>query len=260
MERVDNVTLRDAVSKFAVAPTQKTYVDVMRECLHGDLLLDATGSDIQTSGDGITIQKGSTLTFREGAGQDGRRALLAFTSQDQVQKTHVDTPAVTIGQTASGVIEFAMKRGYAWLYIDPAGPTCGIDLGDFRDTMDAPRNEDVKSALAELDPSVQRASVIAALSRDGSLLQMVGQGPSGQAAVRTTTGPDGEPMAMAFTSVLEIAARYKAYSFASRSIEDVIREAITPPLAGLVINPGGPWIALSASELEQVPPEDVAPN
>jgi hypothetical protein len=42
-------------------------------------------------------------------------------------------------------------------------------------------------------------------------------------------------------------------SFAAKpeqaSYDDVVKEAATAPYAGLVINPSGPWLALSAEEL-----------
>jgi len=44
MHLVDNLTLRTAVEAFAATPNQGTYLEVVRNCFQGDLLLDATGS------------------------------------------------------------------------------------------------------------------------------------------------------------------------------------------------------------------------
>jgi hypothetical protein len=57
---------------------------------------------------------------------------------------------------------------------------------------------------------------------------------------------------LAFTSGPEVSARNVADSFATRPAEEIIRDASQAPYSGLVLNPGGPWMALSVHELQTV--------
>ena len=102
MALVDNIPLRYSVTAFAAESNQATYLDVVRNTLQGDLLLDSTGSTI-TMADESHIAAGSTFAFHEGTGPDGERALFAFTRQEEVIRMHADTPDAvqTLAQPAA---------------------------------------------------------------------------------------------------------------------------------------------------------------
>jgi hypothetical protein len=148
---VDNVSLRAAVESFATKPEQSTYLDVVRGCLQGRLLLDSTGSDRPTvEADGsYSFPAGATLQFAGGTGPDGRPALFVFTSQQQINRMHPgDLSAVqALVQPAAGALQLASTERYGWLYIDPAGPTCAISHRDAAFALRGSRNDAVKTAL-----------------------------------------------------------------------------------------------------------------
>ncbi len=265
MVPVDNAPLRDAVAAFAAAPQQDTYLDVVRTCLQGTLLLDSTGSDrpVQLEGGGYGYAPGAVLQFAGGTGPDGTRALFAFTSQEQVVRMHADAPSdvQSFVQQATAVLELvASDESYGWLYIDPAGPTCAIARRDVDFALRGDRNDAVKAALTLADESERRAAVLDALKQDGPLLLAIDAGsvPEGGVAdggpvrIRTSQGPSGETVLLAFTSGPEVSARNVDDAFATRPANEVVRNALDPAYAGLVINPSGPWIALSRDELESV--------
>lgn len=246
VDLVDNVTLRAAVAEFAGKSEQSTYLEVIRALLQGDLLLDATGSKLAMSDDGSTIQKGSTFAFHEGTGPDGQRALFAFTRQQEIARMHPDAPDAvqSLAQPAPATLEFAASQGYSWLYIDPAGPTCGIQLSDAGFVLRNPRNDAVKAAIA----AGGRDAVLDALASGGILFYAVNEMPEGL-EVRTSTGPDGGAVRLAFTSPAEVAVRSVGDAFAAIDIVRIVDDALEPPFVGLVINPAGPWIALRHDEL-----------
>ncbi len=247
MALVDNRILRDAIAAFAAKPEQSSYLEVVRNCLQGDLLLDMTGHAPQLTDGASTFPAGSTIGFRETTGPDGARGLLAFTRQEEVARMHDDptTKVQTLGQPAVGVLEFAKQQGYAWLYLDPAGPTCGVSMRDADFTLTAPHNDAVKAAIATGD----RSAVLDALARGGKLLYAVNPVPSGGAQVRTSTAPDGDEVRMAFTSAAEAVVRTPATTFAAVEIAQVVDEALEAPYSGLLLNPAGPWIVLRHDEL-----------
>ena len=220
----------------------------MRCLLQGDLLFDSTGSAITMTADGGSIAAGSTFAFHEGIGPDGGRALFAFTRQEEVQRMHADAPdsVQTIGQPATGVLEFAAGQGYQWLYIDPAGPTCALKIPDLDFVLRNPRNDAVKAALA-----VGREAVVDAMGSGGILFYAVNETPDG-VQVRTSTGPDNKPVRLAFTSPAEVAARSVGDPFSAIDIARIVNDALAEPFTGLVINPAGPWIGLYPEDLTEV--------
>jgi hypothetical protein len=63
------------------------------------------------------------------------------------------------------------RQGDAWLYIDPAGPTCALSAGEIDFALRNPRNEPLKEALAALHAGkTDRHDVVSVLRQDGPLL------------------------------------------------------------------------------------------
>lgn len=250
---VDNVALRRAIAQFAEKGEQPKYLEVVRNLLQGELLFDTTGSDISMTEDGSSIAKGSTVTFREGAGPDGERALFAFTRQEEVLRMHADEPAAvqTLGQPAASTLEFAVQQGYAWLYLDPAGPTCGVKLADIEFALKTVRNDAVKAALGVDGATWMKNAVMDALALGGQLLYAVNETPQG-VQVRTSTNPEGRSVALAFTSAAEVVVRSTSDAWAAIDVSRIVSDALGENFSGLVINPSGPWIELDRDDLLQV--------
>lgn len=244
MELVDNIPLRAAVAAFAAKAEQSSYLEVVRNCFQGDLLLDSTGSEITMTEDGTSIAAGSRFHFHEGEGPNGERALFAFTRQEEAQRMHPGEPATTMGQPAGGLMEFAQAQGYGWVYIDPAGPTCGVSLHDIDFVLRNARNDAVKNATAG-----RPSDVLDALAAGGTLMYAVIEHPDKSVEVRTSTSPEGKPVRLAFTSAAEVAARSTGDAFATIDIARIVDDALEPPFEGLVINPAGPWALLGREQL-----------
>ena len=249
-ELVDNLPLRAAVGAFAAASNQQTYWEVLRQMLQGDLLFDITGSTPPVDG---VLQKGALLRFHEGTGPDGGRALFVFTRQEEAQRMHADEPATTLGQPAAGVLDFAKSQGYSWVYVDPAGPTCALQLSDVDFTLRGERNDAVKAALATPGaPDTTRRAVIDAMSLGGSLLMGVNEHPYGRVEVRTSTGPNDVAVRLAFTSAIEVVSRNPGDAWTAVPMGRIVSDSLTPPFEGLVLNPAGPWLGLYPDELREI--------
>jgi hypothetical protein len=248
-ELIDNTLLRSAVAAFAASPAEQTYFDVLRSSMQGDLLLDATGSAITFADDGSAIAKGSTISFRDGTAPDGGRAMFAFTNQAQVGNHHPDDreSVQTIGQSAISVLEFAVSQGYSWLYIDPAGPTCALEVAHVQFVLRNHHNDAVKTALVR--SAGAREAALDALALGGSLLYAVSENADGSVEIATSTSPTGGPVYLAFTSAAEALARDAGAAVANVDLPRVVSDALTEPFTGLVINPAGPWIALDHEDL-----------
>jgi hypothetical protein len=175
---------------------------------------------------------------------------------------HPDDQSVVqaLVQSAAGLLQFASTERYGWLYIDPAGPTCAISHRDAAFALRGGRNDAVKAALAIADAQASKAAVLDALAENGPLLLAVdtdsvsasGESDGSPLRIRDSVDPDGHPVLLAFTSGPEVSARNIEDSFATRPAAEIMRDAIQAPYGGLVINPGGPSMALSADELRAV--------
>jgi len=254
---VDNIGVRRAVHAFAANPGQPTMIEVLRTALSGELLLDVTGSDLLVGDD--RIGAGSTLRIRTGTGPDGGRALLAFTRNEEIAKTYPDgTRFESLGTPATGVLQLAKDNRDAWLYIDPAGPTCALSASDIDFALRIPRNDPLKKALADLEAGrIGRAAVLEILHADGPLLIAADGssaptgtlGRSAAVSVRASTLPDGSTGLLAFTSGPEVAARDTSDAIVVRTTREVLELVRDNGYGGLLIDPAGPWIAFSAAEL-----------
>ena len=261
---VDNTDLRETIAAFSEKPEQQTYLDVLRGCLTGQLLLDSTGSDRPVIGaDGsFSYPVGATLQFGGGTGPDGEPALFAYTSQEQVARMHPDDEDAvqSIVQPAAGVLSLVTSEKYGWLVLDAGGPTCAIAARDAEFALRGERNDAVKEALSLDDPLERQQAVIDALAENGPLILAVdsasvpesGVADGSPVQLRTSQAPDGTPVLLAFTSGVEVSARNVEDAFATRRVVDIIRETLDGPFSGLVINPNGPWVALGTAELADI--------
>ncbi|WP_431239191.1 SseB family protein [Mycolicibacterium aichiense] len=249
MKLVDNTIVRAAVASFAAQPNQATALEVLRSCMFGDLLLDTTGSNAPTA---TGFAPGARLQIRRGTGPDGKGALFAFTRNEEIARLHPPgTATMSLANTAIGVLELAKSQQDAWLYIDPAGPTCAMSAMEIDFALRNPNNEPLKTATVDLHAGrIDRQKMLDLLKEDGPLLLGVdATSQPGKMGLRTTGMPDGSPGLFAFTSAPEIVAHNVADAVMASTTEKVIEIAREQGYGGLVINPSGPYVAVTLSEL-----------
>lgn len=246
-----NPVVRHAVEAFAATPDQRRMADVLRACMYGTLLFDVTGSDLAIE-DGA-FRPGSQLRIRRGTGPDGKGAAFAFTSNEAIAKLYPSgTPTQSWVTPAIRALELARSQQEGWLYIDPAGPTCALAVSmevDF--ALRNPNNQKLKTALAAF--AAQQASqeqVLTVFVEDGPLLISVDESTApGEPRIRLTTLPDGSAGLLGFTSAPEVLAAFPGDSvgrFTCRQLIAMIRER---NYGGIVINPAGPFVVLTAAEI-----------
>jgi hypothetical protein len=241
---VDHTALRHAVGQFASQPGPRGALNVLRECMYGELLLDITGSDAPTDG---AFAPGSRLQIRTGTGPDGESALFAFTRNTEIGRLHPPgTPTQSLATPAVGALELARQQEHAWLYLDPAGPTCALSAAEIDFALRNPNHTALKEALARhAAGDTDRATVAALLRPDSPLLAAVFD----SSRIRTLTHPDGTTSVCAFTSAPEVLAFSPADAAAALTTEQVLDTARRGGHSGIVINPAGPSIQLSLHEI-----------
>lgn len=187
---VDHSVLRRAVAEFAAQPGQQRCYDVLRSCMYGELLLDTTGSSALT---GTPFAHGSELRIHGGSGPNGGKALFAFTRNEEIARRHPPgTATQSLVQSAVATLEFARSQGYAWLYIDPAGPTCALSATEIDFALRNPNNETLKKALADFsDGLIDRQAVLQVLRQDGPLLLGADDSVAGKVGIRVLEHDEG---------------------------------------------------------------------
>jgi hypothetical protein len=249
MQLVDNGTVRRAVAGFAAEPAQRGALEVLRACMYGELLFDITGSDMP-----LDFQVGTRLQIRTttGTGPAGGRALFAFTSNQEVARMYPPGARYQSMVTpAAGALELARRQGDAWLYIDPAGPTCALSADEIDFALRNPRNEPLKQALDAFQAGqLDRRGVLRVLQQDGPLLLAADDRTvPGKVAARSTRMPDGTSALLVFTSAPEVVAFNPSDAVAALTAVQVLDMVRRDGYSGLVVNPVGPSIAVAATEI-----------
>ncbi|EFG79744.1 hypothetical protein HMPREF0591_0365 [Mycobacterium parascrofulaceum ATCC BAA-614] len=246
---VNNVGLRRAVAAFAAQPNQRGALEVLRLCMYGEVLLDITGSD---AFNGEPFATGSRLQIRVGTGPNGGSALFAFTCNEAIAPLYPPgTRTQSLVQPAPGALELALRQGNAWLYIDPAGPTCALSAPEIDFALRNANNEALKRALADHAAGIIDRRTVVQILRQNGPMALAADDTTGHVEVRTTTNPDGTTSIFGFTSGPEVLAFNPADAAISLTTEEVVKMARAQGHAGMVINPAGPFLWVSLSELDQ---------
>lgn len=235
-EAVNNGDVRAAVVRFAEKPGPATMLNVLRQALAGELLLDVTGS---------TFEPGSPLKINTVTTPQGAEMLVAFTNQEQYAKfagVSADD-GKTLAQPSADVLRYVVSKELAGLWIDPAGPTCQVGRGEIAFGLEG-LNSPLKDVLAT-GPSMQEVFNVLA-EPNASLL--VADAPGGEGPLTVPAAGGGNAL-LAFTSMAEVAAydsSLKAREFPAGWLAGM---AVSNRLAEIRINPLGPSFVLSGFQL-----------
>ncbi len=199
-----------------------------------------------------SFPRGSRIQIRGGTGPGGGRALFAFTRQEEIDRLYPPgTETQSMVTPARGALELARQQQDAWLYIDPAGPTCALSASDIDFALRNPNNEPLKTVLAALDAGhADRSDVLQLLFADGPLLLAANEATEpGKVRVRWMTLADGSPALVAFTSAPEAVASNASDGFFALSTSAVLEMVRRDGYDGIVINPAGPSVAFSLADI-----------
>jgi hypothetical protein len=251
---VSNRLVQAALRRWSSAKDARTFAEVLRQCATGELLLDATGSQLADPSGGF--HPGDTLSIASRTDEQGRRLLLAFTSNDRLGEYHQGEHPVSLVQPAPAVLAQA-AADYDGIAIDAGSSDLCIAFADEirRHLTDDPAlNEPLKTALVErslpwdelLDLVESTPAVFIALAevRDES-------GAVTGARIPTAKGKNGETYSVAFTSPAEVWAWSPPEDAQATGIGNVARAALEQSHDGVLLNPAGQSVVISPPELER---------
>lgn len=245
----DNVLLRDALAALPDPPTPTALMNVARQLLQGHLYLRVKGDarSLLSEGRGLPLavtrrgDKQHVLVYSSGA------ALQASVTGDG----DADTSAVA--QPVLTVLRHVLDGPYEGIVIDPSSSPARAVLPRpllQRAVDEVHASLTVKSLLAGPRTDETAAAVAVALS-DAPLWIAVRRneegGPVGIAESRTA---DGDRYLELYSHPLEVLSLGRGDQPLPVTIDQIGKAlAADEGLTGLIVDPAGPWIRLSRSDL-----------
>ncbi|WP_164737378.1 SseB family protein [Georgenia sp. SYP-B2076] len=245
----DNMPVHAALAEYAEAQTATNALNVLRQALGGQLVLDATGSRLAGTPE-HPRERRVVINFIRAP--DGSKALPAFTHHTELVRFREDDDGgpQSIVQPAAGVLEFFVGDPDAeWLYINPAGPPLGIRRDQVAFALRAGHNAAVKDALTRSPLRMQ--VLFDALRHDDGVLFVGDRGTNGAPTPLTVRDGAGNRVLLAFTSAVEAAAWDQSMRFRRLAVATVLELVLETRAAALLINPGGPSATVPANQVWQ---------
>lgn len=251
-EPIRNVRVQEALEHWATTKDTRTFSDVLRRAVAGDLLLDISASELSDLSGGP--QPGDRIAIASQTDDAGKHLLLAYTDDERLAARTSGAP-LSLVQPAHAVLEQAV-RDYEGLVIDAGHPGMFIAYADEirRGLGDEPaaaarlardlvqRDRPFEHFLAGLALAPVYIAVEAHRDAAGAVTSV---------SVLTARGRDGEKLSALFTSPAEVWAWAPEVEARPTRLQNVARVALQEGHAGAIVNPAGPAAPL--------PPELLAP-
>lgn len=247
----DNVLVREALSRLPESPSPQDVLDVARQLLQGHLFLRVKG-DART-----LLSEGKQVPLAMATVGD-RNFALAYSSGAALQasvRADGDTDTSAMGQPVLTVLRHVLAGRYEGLILDHASaPARAVFPRALLEKLLEKFDESLtlKTLLAEGRSSATAAAVGEALARV-PLWVAVGKGEGDRPGIAEGRGPDGSRLLEVYSHPLEVAAMRRADRAAPlTSAQLAVALRGNEELAGVIVDPRGPWIRLSREDLAPV--------
>lgn len=244
----DNVVLREALAALPNPATAPDLLEVARQLMQGHLFLRVKGDARALLAEGKDIPLGV-------AAMGDKQYVLAYSSGTALRQSiaadrESDTSAM--GQPVSAVVRYVLAGPYAGLIIDNSSAPARAVL---------PR-ELLEKLLGQADPSLEVKTLLAgdrtqatASAVAGALTRVkfwvaVNKSAEGRFGVAEARTGDGARLIELYSHPLEVASLQRgdqAAPMTAAQLAGALRA--DEGLGGVLVDPGGPWIRLSRSDL-----------
>jgi len=250
---VVHTALQEALTGWSTTKNVQTMYSVVKELAAGSLLLDIGSSSLADPKRGP--QKGDTISIAHQVDNAGKKVLLAFTSGERLGFYRKTSEPVSLVESAPDVVAMAVSK-YDGLVLDPGSPeTQWIGYTDelVRGlTSDPSENHAVKQAMAEKRiawPEMLRLVRDAPSLYIASVAQRDETGEITSMGVATVTTHEGDTLSVLLTSPAEVGAWAPGADASPTRFAAVAKVALDQGHAGIVVNPAGSMLTITAAEL-----------
>ncbi|MDQ1131242.1 SseB family protein [Microbacterium sp. SORGH_AS_0888] len=249
----DNALLTAALLALPPQASPQERLNVVRQMLQGHLYLRVRG-DARS-----LLAAGENLPMTVATSGD-EQYLLAYSGGEPLQeavRSDGDTETSAVAVPVAQVLQQALAGPFTGLVIDHASGDASVILPRTlleRALDDLDETTAVKSALiGERTPEAIAALVEA--MRGAPLWIAARQGEDGQIGVAEARMSDGRRMLEVYSHPLELHVLGRGDAAAKVTAEQLgLALASDPELAGVVVNPQGPWMQLSRADLAPLLP------
>jgi hypothetical protein len=247
----DNALLRAALATLPDEPSSEQVLDVARQLLQGHVFLRVKGDarELLSAGKDLPLMVASQGDAQYVMAYSGGEALQASVRADG------DVQTSAMGQPVTAVLRHVLSGPYAGLVLDHASAPARLVLP--RDLLekalgDASPELTVKSLLAAPRTAATATEVVAALT-GAPLWIAANKAADGQVGIAEARSAEGERFLEVFSHPLEVfALGRKDQPVAITAAQLAAALASDEGLTGLLVDPAGPWIQLSRTDLAPV--------
>ncbi|WP_168217023.1 SseB family protein [Cellulomonas sp. Y8] len=243
--------VREALGTWAERKDARTFADVLRRAVSGELLLDVTDSRLADPARGF--QQGDTLAIASTRDNAGADLLVAFTGHDELQRMR-QAAGRSLVQPAAAVLAQAV-RDHQGIVIDGRAPGAFIAYAaEIRQHLTEEPEAVARLTEATTTRSLPFAQYVEALAAGPLFVPVAAgaedgsdgsDGPAGPAA----TGPDGGAYTVVGTSPAEVWAWRPGGEVRRVGLGEVAAATLAAARAGIVVNPAGPPVVVPAAAL-----------
>jgi len=248
----DNVVLRAALAGLGTEPEGHEVLNVARQLLQGNVYLRVKGNAQELVNAGAELPL-AIATREEGnfvMVYSGGEALAAAVNADG------DTETSAMGQAAPAVLRYVLDGGFAGVIVDHASAPASVILPRaLFERMFAEMDESLTLKRLVAGPrSEQTAEAVANALVEAPLWIAVNRASEdGEWGVAESRTDAGERILPVFSHPLEVVALGRGdqpVPFSARQLGSALRG--DPEIAGIVVDPAGPWIRLDRDDLARV--------
>ncbi|WP_051008080.1 SseB family protein [Microbacterium yannicii] len=247
----DNVLLRDALARMADGPQSQALLDVTRQLLQGHVFLRVKG-DARS-----LLAEGKDLPLAVATAGD-RTFALVYSSGAALQASLLadgDAGTSAMGQPVPSMLRHVLAGKYDGIIIDhasaPARAVLPKELLQKVVEQSDPQLT-VKTLLAGERTPATAAAVADALTK-APLWVAVGKTAGGKPGLAEGRTPDGSRYLEVYSHPLEVAVVGRGDNAAPVTGAQLAKALSgDAALSGVVVDPAGPWIRLTRSELAPV--------
>jgi hypothetical protein len=250
----DNVLLRDALAELPDPPTPTSLMNVARQLMQGHLFLRVQGDARALLAEG----KGLPLAVTR---RGEKQLVLAFSSGTAIQasvRADGDGNTSAVAQPVLTVLRHVIDGPYEGVVIDPSsGPARAVLprplIQRALDQVDAALR--VKSLLAAPRTDETAGAVVAALAEAPLWIAVRRTGDDGPVGIAESRMGDGSRHVEVFSHPLEVLTLGRGDQPLPVTAEQLGKALATDSgLTGVIVDPAGPWIRLSRSDLAPLLP------
>jgi SseB protein N-terminal domain len=247
----DNVVLREALAALPSPASPSDILGVARQLMQGHLYLRVKGDarTLLAAGEDLPI---GVVTL------NGNQYVLAYSGATALRtsiKSDTDIGTSAMAQPVRAVIRYVLSGSYAGLILDHASaPARAVIPRELLQKLidQADPTFEVKTLLSAARTAETASAIADALTR-AKFWVAVNKAADGQMGVAEARTEDGARLLELFSHPLEVASSLRGDRAAPMTVVQLAGALRNDEgIAGVLIDPGGPWIRLSRDDLAPI--------